>query len=97
MISATQVRSHHAINGGKITMDECCELRPVVSSIQTKWLQQRLLGRSRDSSVGRAEDCSGTRLASLGHWFESDSREVLFLNDVFVKNMFVNGFCLFVI
>ena len=60
----------------QITVDECCVLRPVVSSIQTKWLQQRQLDRSRDSSVGRAEDCSGTRLASLGHWFESGSREV---------------------
>ena len=31
---------------------------------------------SRDSSVGRAEDCSGI-LLSLGHWFESGSRDFL--------------------
>ena len=31
---------------------------------------------TRDSSVGRAEDCSGMiQLASLGHWFDSGSRE----------------------
>ena len=28
-----------------------------------------------DSSVGRAEDCSGFRLESLGRWFNSGSKE----------------------
>ena len=31
-------------------------------------------GRTRDSSVGRAVDCSVFRL-SIGRWFDSDSRD----------------------
>ena len=34
--------------------------------------------RSRDSSVGRAEDCRGESKQSLGQWFESASRERFF-------------------
>jgi hypothetical protein len=33
---------------------------------------------SRDSSVGRAVDCSG-KLSSIGHWFDSGSRDDLLL------------------
>ena len=33
---------------------------------------------SRDSSVGRAEDCRGKSKTSLGRWFESGSRDIFF-------------------
>ena len=32
--------------------------------------------QSRDSSVGRAVDCSGLKLKSIGHWFDSGSRDL---------------------
>ena len=32
--------------------------------------------RTLDSSVGRAGDCRGIAQASLGHWFESGSRDI---------------------
>ena len=32
--------------------------------------------QSLDSSVGRAEDCRGILQLSLGHWFESGSRDI---------------------
>ena len=31
-----------------------------------------------DSSVGRAGDCRGIVQTSLGHWFESGSRDIFF-------------------
>ncbi len=37
-----------------------------------------LVGCPFDSSVGRAEDCSGSMLRSLGRWFESGSKEEIF-------------------
>ena len=39
--------------------------------------------RSRDSSVGRAEDCRGESKQSLGQWFESASRERYFFSVLF--------------
>ena len=41
------------------------------------------LSTSRDSSVGRAEDCSGILSeSSLGRWFKSGSRELVFNQSV---------------
>ena len=38
---------------------------------------------TRDSSVGRAEDCSWYfKLSSLGHWFESGSRDFFLFNSI---------------
>ena len=42
---------------------------------------------ARDSSVGRAEDCSGQiHLRSLGRWFDSGSREC----QIFLPSIWVN-------
>ena len=45
--------------------------------------EDMLLHPTLDSSVGRAEDCRGSNelQISLGHWFESGSREKLFYCD----------------
>ena len=49
-----------------------------------------LLWQSLDSSVGRAEDCSGKSQVSLGHWFESGSRENFY--STFFSTTSPNGF-----
>ena len=44
-----------------------------------------------DSSVGRAEDCRGKLQLSLGHWFESGSRDIFFVKSfytIFIRNVF---------
>ena len=43
-----------------------------------KYIVRRItqVSSSLDSSVGRAEDCRGTMQLSLGHWFESGSRDI---------------------
>ena len=40
----------------------------IITNSSAKW--------TFDSSVGRAEDCSGKCLESLGRWFKSGSKEI---------------------
>ena len=57
-----------------------------IASNQTK---RAPLYKPLDSSVGRAEDCSGIDTQkSLGHWFESGSRDIFF--NCFIYEHFVN-------
>ena len=57
--------------------------------------EDMLLHPTLDSSVGRAEDCrcSNELQISLGHWFESGSREKLFFplsRKINIGKMFAN-------
>ena len=47
---------------------------------------------SRDSSVGRAEDCRWYMLTSLGRWFKSGSRELLFFQCYTSNHWFEHSF-----
>ena len=51
-----------------------------------------LIVSSFDSSVGRAVDCSVTLQLSIGHWFESGSKDFHFINSstIFYKHLFPN-------
>lgn len=68
--------------GSRLQRKWRCHGRPV-NSTDAGDLGRRRLRASFDSSVGRAEDCSGRSQASLGRWFESGSKEPTFLSPFF--------------
>ena len=55
-----------------------------------KILFKQIIGQeSLDSSVGRAGDCRGIVQTSLGHWFESGSRDIFIYINNESKSFFV--------